>query len=180
MLRSALIVEVPEAEPAVRDLRLRHSNAGLGVPAHITVLVPFLPPDRLDDRVRAELRELFAAKAPISFALTSVAEFPDETIWLTPEPAEPFLELTGLVVDRYPDYPPYEGIHDAVVPHLTVTAGNAALRDEVDTSVTPFLPIAAETTEVVLLVEGDDGTWTVGDRYPLAGNVTGRFTPRRL
>jgi hypothetical protein len=42
--QSALIIEVPEAEPAVARCR-EHLDASdaLGVPAHITVLAPFMP-----------------------------------------------------------------------------------------------------------------------------------------
>ena len=42
---SAVIVPVPEVEPPVRDLRreLDPSAAG-GVPAHVTVMYPFLAP----------------------------------------------------------------------------------------------------------------------------------------
>src|SRR6185312_14804244 len=47
--RTALIVAVPEAETAVGALRREHdSSAALGVPAHVTILFPFLPPERVD------------------------------------------------------------------------------------------------------------------------------------
>ena len=42
---SALLVAVPAAEPAVAAHRSRlDTSAAVGVPAHITVLYPFLPP----------------------------------------------------------------------------------------------------------------------------------------
>ena len=45
--RSALVVAVPDAEPVVGHLMLRlDANAVLGVPAHVTVLFPFVPADR--------------------------------------------------------------------------------------------------------------------------------------
>jgi hypothetical protein len=45
---TALIVEVPAAEPAVGHYRAElDANAGLGIPAHITILAPFLPAGRL-------------------------------------------------------------------------------------------------------------------------------------
>lgn len=46
---SGLMIEVPEAEPAVRHHR-EHFDAStpLGVPAHITVLFPFMPPETID------------------------------------------------------------------------------------------------------------------------------------
>src|SRR6185312_17562283 len=50
MPRTALIVVVPEAEPAVRELRLAHDwSAALGVPAHITILFPFAAPAEIDE-----------------------------------------------------------------------------------------------------------------------------------
>jgi 2'-5' RNA ligase len=167
--RSALVVEVPEAERAVHDWRLQYDNARLGVPAHITLLFPFFPAERLDEHVRVELRDLFATQPSISFSLTSVTVFPDETIWLAPEPSEPFRRLTELIVERYPEYPPYEGIHDEVIPHLTITSGDASLRDELDAALTPHLPVEAEAREVVLLEEQPDEHWYTRERFPLGG-----------
>ena len=63
--RSALLVAVPEAEPAVAEHRARlDSSARDGVPAHLTVLYPFLPPASIDRAVLASLRGLFAGFAP--------------------------------------------------------------------------------------------------------------------
>jgi 2'-5' RNA ligase len=167
--RSALVVEVPEAEPAVHDWRLKYDNARLGVPAHITLLFPFFPAERLDEHVRVELRDLFATQPSISFSLTSVTVFPDETIWLAPEPSEPFRRLTELIVERYPEYPPYEGIHNDIIPHLTVTSGDGSLREEVAADLAPHLPIHAQTRAVTLLAEDDSERWSVGERFSLAG-----------
>ena len=50
MPQSAFVVPVPEAEPWVKDLRERYDPiAAVGMPAHITVLFPFIPPDLLTD-----------------------------------------------------------------------------------------------------------------------------------
>ena len=62
VLSSGLIVEVPEVEPAVGELRSRlDGNARLGIPAHITVLFPFVPPAEIDDGVLRRLAGIFAA-----------------------------------------------------------------------------------------------------------------------
>lgn len=169
MPRSALIVEVPEAETAVHDWRLKYDNARLGIPAHITLLFPFFPTERLDEQVKVDLRELFRTQPPISFSLTKVTVFPDETIWLAPEPSEPFRRLTELIVERYPEYPPYEGIHDEIIPHLTVTSGDRSLRDEVEADLAPHLPIQVETSAITLLVEDTSERWSVLERIPLGG-----------
>jgi 2'-5' RNA ligase len=165
--RTALIVVVPEAEPLVGEWRAKHdSSAQHGVPAHITLLFPFMPADDVDERLLGDLRDLFASQPAFTYRLPRVARFPD-VAWLAPEPAEPFRALTELIVSRYPSYLPYEGIHDDVIPHLTVAEGGPELQDEVDAALTPSLPIRAESREVTMIVEDDSGHWHSGERFPL-------------
>jgi hypothetical protein len=52
--RSALIVTVPETEPLVHEWRLRYDNASLGIPAHITLIFPFVPTDDVSPELSAE------------------------------------------------------------------------------------------------------------------------------
>ena len=74
--QTALIIAVSEAEEAVREWRLRYDpSAAEGVPAHITVLFPFLPPARIDTPVLVALRRLFAACPPIPFTSARVGRF---------------------------------------------------------------------------------------------------------
>jgi 2'-5' RNA ligase len=164
--RSALIVTVPEAEPLVHEWRLRYDSAAIGIPAHITLIFPFVPADELSPELSGELRELFGGQPAFSFSLPRVARFP-EVAWLAPEPAEHFRHLTELLAARYPAFPPYEGIHDDVVPHLTVGRGDAAFQDEVEAALTPHLPISAHAGEVTLIVEDESGRWRTGERFSL-------------
>src|SRR5262249_41914164 len=86
-VRTALVIAVPEAEPVVGRLRSLYNDAApTGIPAHVTLLFPF--GDRDDG-----LAELFARFEPFDFALTETRRWPD-VLWLTPEPAEPFIQLT--------------------------------------------------------------------------------------
>jgi 2'-5' RNA ligase len=167
MPETALVIAVPEAEPLVSDWRAQHDwSAQRGVPAHITLLYPFAPTEKVDDELLGQLRELFAAEAAISFELARVARFP-EVAWLAPEPSEPFTALTDLIAARFPDYPPYEGAHDVVIPHLTVAEGGVELQDRVGSL--PSLPIKAEGGAVLLrettlaggVPSGSAGTWHI-------------------
>lgn len=164
--RSALIVAVPEAEVLVREWRLRYDNARLGVPAHVTLLFPFVPAEEVDDGLLSELGDLFARQSVVRYSLPRVACFTD-VAWLAPVPDGAFRELTRLIVERYADYPPYEGIHEEVIPHLTVAIGDRAVLEEVETALTPHLPIDAEAREVTLLIEDPSGHWQTGHRFPL-------------
>jgi 2'-5' RNA ligase len=166
---SALIVEVPEAEPLVRDWRAEYDwSAKHGVPAHITLLFPFVPTEKVDGQLLSDLRELFSSEASFAFELARVSRFPD-VAWLAPEPSDPFSSLTNLIAARHPDYPPYEGMHDVVIPHLTVAEGDSELQDRVEAALAEHLPIAAQADDVVLLFEDEDGLWHEAHRFPLSG-----------
>ena len=169
MPETALVIVVPEAEPLVSEWRAKYDwSAQRGVPAHVTLLYPFVPTEKVDDELLRQLRELFVSEAAISFELARIARFP-EVAWLAPEPSERFTTLIGLIAARFPDYPPYEGAHDVVIPHLTVAEGGPELQDQVESALTQHLPIAARANDVGFLFEGDDGLWFEAHRFPLSG-----------
>ena len=158
-MKTALVIPVPEAEPHVGAFRTRYDGAGEnGIPAHVTIVFPF-------GDTAAGLDELFARFGPFDFALTRVERWPD-ALWLAPEPDAPFAELTRAVVERYPDYPPYEGEHDTVVPHLTV-AHRLQAPPAVDEQLRLVLPITARATYVVQLEEHASDRWRERRRYVL-------------
>jgi 2'-5' RNA ligase len=168
---TALIVAVPEAEEVVGAYRAALDPvASWGVPAHVTVLYPFLPPGRIDDQVRAALGALFAARHAFDVALSRVDWFGPEVLWLAPTPDEPFRELTNAVWARFPDAPPYGGEFDDVIPHLTVGdhAPLRALRATAE-DLAARLPITAAIRSV-RLIEGTIGRipWRTVAEFPLA------------
>jgi 2'-5' RNA ligase len=158
---TALVVNVPEAEPLVRRWRQRE----IGLMAHVTVLVPFMHAGLLDDGVRDDLRLLFSRHPAFEVRFLEVRRFL-EVIYLAPEPAEAFALLTEAVVERWPQTPPYGGLYDQVVPHLTV--GRVGRVDEAALSDDGWLPVAARASAVSLLVHGDDGQWRETEVFPLA------------
>jgi 2'-5' RNA ligase len=150
---SALLVPVPAAEPAVGQHRARLDGAARdGVPAHITVLYPFLPPAGLDKTLLATLGRLFAGHAAFQFTLDKVGWFGEDVLWLGPRDPTSFTALTGLAFAAFPSCPPYGGRHTEVIPHLTIghLAGPQALGAAAE-SVRPCLPIEAVATEVILM-----------------------------
>ena len=127
MPQSALGVTVPEAEPWVKDLRERYDpTAAAGVPAHITVLFPFISPDLFTNNDLARTTETFQRFRPFEFKLEQIDRFP-ESLYLAPEPNEPFILLTEAIVNEYPEYLPYDGKFTEIVPHLTVANRSAEL-----------------------------------------------------
>jgi hypothetical protein len=72
------------------------------------------------------------------------------------QPAEPFVAMTEGTVARFPAYPPYGGIHDRIVPHLTVAQAEL---DETAARVQPLLPLRSRVETVVLYEHVDANTW---------------------
>ena len=170
---TALIVAVPEAEAAVGAHRAALDSAAFwGVPAHITVLYPFLPPGRIDDQVRAALGALFAVRPAFEVVFSRVDWFGADVLWLAPTPDEPVRELTNAVWARFPDAPPYRGEFDDVIPHLTVGhhAPLPTLRATAD-DLAAHLPITAAIRSV-RLIEGTIGRipWRTVAEFPLAAS----------
>jgi 2'-5' RNA ligase len=163
---TALIVAVPEAERAVGRFRAALDlAAGWGVPAHVTVLYPFLPPEQINDDVFSTLGEIFEATPRFDVRFADVKWFTDAVIWLAPQPDVAFRQLTAAVWRRFPRVPPYAGAHANVVPHLTIghDAPKPVLTHAAE-AVTAHLPIRA-AVESVRLIAGapEPDSWrTVG------------------
>jgi 2'-5' RNA ligase len=165
---AGVVVLVPEAEPLVGAWRDRHDmTARRGMPAHVTLLFPWLPADRRDDATLERLGALLARFWPIDLELARTARFPD-TIYLGPEPAHVFRAMTAAIVEAWPECPPYGGQFDDVVPHLTVATGiGEALMDRIDADLTPQLPVRARATEAQLW-SFDGERWVGGRTFPFA------------
>jgi hypothetical protein len=167
---SALIVEVPAAELVVGRHRAElDANAPLGIPAHITVLAPFMPLGRLGAPERARLKSLFGAVEPFDFRLDHTDWFGTTVLWLGPEDPTPFRDLTAAVFAVFPEFPPFQGQFDDVVPHLTVGLESpieATRRAE--RAIRPNLPILGRATAVTLMNElSPEGRWEAFASFPL-------------
>jgi 2'-5' RNA ligase len=168
-LRTALIVEVPEA--VVTHLWLERTAAAKpssGVPAHVTITFPFVPAAEVDVSLVERLGALFSAHAEFAFELGECQHFP-HVLYLAPEPAEPFRRLTEAVTAAYPEYPPYGGVFEEVIPHLTIAEGDRETLLRAEAEIRQWLPIAGRAAEVTLLeeVEPEPGRWEPRARIPL-------------
>ena len=159
---SAFVVMVPAAQARVGPLRSRFdATTALGMPAHVTLLVPFMDPAALTPEVLAQAQAALDAVPAFDFALRRVGRFP-ETAYLAPEPAQPFIDMTLALARAFPAFPPFGGVHPDVIPHLTAAHGNAAdaalAEAELNEGLQRMGPIEARC-----------------DRVALVGNATGRW-----
>ena len=172
-VETAVIVPIPDAEAIVADHRRRLDPAATwGVPAHVTVLFPFVPPAELDEEVLSRLAVAIHSVSTFTCVFERVEWFGDEVVWLAPEPDVPFRQLTQLVRNAFPNFPPYRGAHDDVVPHLTIGGtlpdAQAELR-AAEAAVLPKLPFHAVVNRVVVMAGArEPGSWRTIREFSLA------------
>lgn len=168
---SAIIVpvQVPVAVGRLRDRM--DPSAAQGVPAHVTLIYPFMTVDGLTDEVRRQLEQIIAGEPSFPFVLTSVGRWPN-VVYLTPQPAEPFQRLTLALAAEFPDYPPYEGVHEVIVPHLTIAQD---VPDDyyaaAEHALPAMLPIRDVAREAWLIGHTPDQPWHTLWRLPFGARL---------
>ena len=164
-----MLVEVPPAEPVVGAWRRRYTyDAPRGIPAHVTLLFPFVPAERLTAETEERLATLIGETQAFDVTFARSARWP-ALLYLEPEPATPFSALTEALAAAWPDHPPYEGVHDEVIPHLTVAeSGDESLLEGIAAEIEPQLPLELRVHEAQLYVEDGAGRWHEQRRFRLA------------
>lgn len=162
---SALVILVPEAEPIVGSWRARLDPAAAeGMPAHITVLYPFVPACEIDDRVLGAVRQMCDRHEPMNLEFSSLDEFPD-VVWVDPNSEE----CTRLLEDAratWPDRPPYGKPDLEAIPHLTVTdQADAESAELARASVRASLPFRSRVASLALMAF-DGQTWVLEQQFP--------------
>jgi 2'-5' RNA ligase len=158
---TALICRVPEVERYVARYRDRYDpSARRNVPAHVTVLYPFMAPADVDADVLRRLADIARAVPCFTYRLARTKRFP-VALYLDPEPADSYAALMAAVSRAFPDYPPFEGKFAEVVPHVTVAHGDEPLLCEIEVELRIALPatgVPARCHELVL-IENSSGRW---------------------
>jgi hypothetical protein len=152
---TTLIVPVSTA-----DGLLQKSAREAGLPAHITLLYPFLNARAIDAETESALASLLQEVPAFDFALSEIGRFPG-VVYLAPEPATPFVALTQALAERWPDHQPYGGAYQETIPHLTVAYGAP-----IPAGLAEQLPVTARAEEVWLMGR-TAGRWVRRGSFPL-------------
>jgi hypothetical protein len=117
-LRTALIVPVGGLPEVIDRWRERTCvfKPSAGVPPHITLVFPFVSAGQVTDSFISGLSDLFRECVCFAFDLGELRRFP-ATLYLAPEPSEPFAALSEVLADHYPECEPHVHAFGEVVPH---------------------------------------------------------------
>jgi len=170
--RSAVIVRT-HLPPGLERLRRRFVPDSVdGVPAHLTLLYPFIAPERLDGAVRSDLARVATGHRPFDYELAGAATWPD-TVYVRVEPAEPFTQLQADLAAAFPAFPIYGRETDfRFEPHVTVAEGASV--DLPEATLDPAwqaLPAGARATAIEVIVRPSGGRWTTRWRLALGGSA---------
>ena len=168
VVETGIIVPVPAFESFVQHHRkINDAVPPEGVPAHLTLLYPFLPPAGCE-RAREEVAEFFASIEPFEFELDKVGWFDQRVVFLAPSDPGPFVTITEKLVARWTQCIPYGGRHGGThVPHLTLgiegtpeeMAGLAEAAEE-------LLPMQCLADQAWLMIgHPRPASWQIAERY---------------
>ena len=169
MDETAVVVTVPAADAVVSRFRREHTPSGAeGMPAHVTVLFPFVDPARLEAGMLDALGRELAAFPPFELTLAALRRFdgPPAVLYLAPAPSEPFVAMTRALGARF-GILPYGGEHADVIPHLTVaTRAEPAVFDAIGDEVARELPVRGRVDAAEVWGHDAEG-WRLLERVAL-------------
>ena len=169
MSASGLVLLTPALDDRFGDIRGAHDPAARqGMPAHATVLYPFMDPKLITPQRRSRLAEVIAGAGRLELTFARLGRFP-EALWLAPQPTEPLIALTRAIAAAFPDYPPYGGQFETVIPHVTLAMGEGldlgGLEPEVRRRLSPAIVQSVESVSLFTTVQR---RWREIDRFALA------------
>jgi 2'-5' RNA ligase len=165
MPETAVVVLIPELELLIGEWRRRGTGDGArGMPAHVTLIYPFADTSALDCPLK-KLSRVFAAFEPFDVTVAKAGRFPG-LLYLRPEPPEQFVAMTEAIVDAFPEFPPYGGEFDEIVPHVTVAQADEDLLVMIEADLAAKLPVSARVERAWVVENAAEG-WRRHTAFPL-------------
>lgn len=168
--QTAILLCVPEAEALVHDWRAKGDpSAAHGVPAHVTLLYPFLPAEQIDPGILAELEWFFRGVDSFPVGFNQVGRWEQSGVVFLKPDSDTLVELTRALARRWPECPPYAGEIPVqeLVPHLTIVqTDDRALRQSAANAVSPGLPVRFVAEHASLWSCDDTGEWSETATFP--------------
>jgi 2'-5' RNA ligase superfamily len=172
-LATSLIIPLALDDGVVeRTHRRLDPSAWTGHPTHVSVMHPFAPMSAITVSVVEQIRKCVGSHERFEATLAEVSWFGDAVMYLAPSPREPFVALTSHLWAMFPDYPPYGGVFDEIIPHMTFgQRGRPSRMRRAARRVARRLPIGVTASVVLLMAPDAEGQWSERARFPLAGGT---------
>ncbi|MBI2932407.1 MAG: 2'-5' RNA ligase family protein [Planctomycetes bacterium] len=163
------VVAIPPQEiwEPIQAIRRQHDRKVDVWMPHVTLLYPFQPKETFEDAVKA-LGDL--GVGPFEAALEMFRFFRHRpgthTIWLDPQPAEPWKRLQAAVQRRFPECDDVSQHSGGFVPHLSV--GQARVPSVIQDLQQGWRALRWPVKEIALIGREEGRPFEVGKAVPLA------------
>lgn len=172
------IVAIPPQElwePIQRIRRRFDRHLSRWMP-HVTLIYPFRPRESFDE-AEPQVRGAVAGVSPFDVTLAEFRHFQhnpeSHTMWLHPDPPEPFVRLHAALVAAFPDCDDSAKYDTGFTPHLSV--GQARLPRDLEERLriarTGWASDSFEVRELAMLAREGEGPFEVVKTVPLGGSA---------
>jgi 2'-5' RNA ligase len=179
-VETGLIIPVPAFEQFIQHHRaINPAVSPEGVPAHLTLLYPFLPPQGCAES-HAEVSAFFASVEPIEFELSEIGWFDDRVVFVAPDDPAPFVALTERLIAEWTECIPYGGRHGGKhVPHLTLgIEGTPEEMSSLAEAARQLLPMKCVADQAWLMIgTSHPARWDVSDRFAFGSGSESSVAP---
>lgn len=140
-----LLLVTPDAEPLVGNWRAEHDWAArFGIPAHVTIRTPFLPPEEWTDPALSRLETFL----PVGVTLARLEDRLGALV-IVVEPDDELRELTDATTRAWPNLAPHKGDWATFAYHVTVArTRDDQVRASASEAIAPHLPLRVTGTEL--------------------------------
>ena len=161
LAETVVLVPALDVGQLVHELRMQHDpSAAAGIPPHVTLMFPFMPPSDLNAPAIDTLDRVISSAGAFQFSLTGVNQ--QGVVYLEPEPVEPFARLTREISRQFGILPFDGDFGDEPVVHLTVAVvESASIRQQLATQLGGVVPIVIKAEEAWLMVGTNASTWNI-------------------
>ncbi|MEJ2013069.1 MAG: 2'-5' RNA ligase family protein [Anaerolineales bacterium] len=171
-LETALLIVPPKPVQIFSfPLRERYDTEAFdnSVPAHLTLLYPFVPPDQIESTV-VKLKKMCADFPPFEMTLDRYGHF-EGTVFLEPSKPEQILKLYHRLADAFPEYPIYGGQHGSELhPHLTLAqVENEQEAEKIELPPVPSFTFTVDKLQLYLGSTEDETPFIPRAVVPLGG-----------
>lgn len=164
---SAVIVPALDVDPLISEFRpVGSPGSEQDLPAHLTVMYPFVEPHRLSRAIIAGLQAALSRMPAFDYTLTSICQFTSGVLYLAPEPPDPFISLTELVSRKF-GLRPYDGAYGQIVPHLTVASVVGGESEMLTARLASMVPRLVRASEVWVVTRDVEVGWRRHTAVPL-------------
>ncbi|MBC3192746.1 2'-5' RNA ligase family protein [Pseudonocardia sp. C8] len=165
--RTAVVIPVPELDPVLGAVATHRPDAVRpGIPAHLTLLYPFVPAPELTGAAVDRCRALCAGTGPVRVTFRH-AVAGSSMVATTPEPAGPLAALARALREAWPEHPPYGGrFGPDPDPHVTLALDPGPDAAALAVATGGLLPVDAVLSAAALVELTADG-WRQRAALPL-------------